>query len=192
MATQIMNFKKLEVVGVNRDEALAKAPFQAVHDCTQAYKAWKKEQTAGITEASIKEFCVSQLAKKTKNAVGVGCFVTLEPAVLDTRERPYKVTNIKRVGSSAPKTAFVWIDDKDGHEVLKVRTKTGKDGKTVRATKGDAFSALKELYSKGEYKGNCHLFSRKEEENPTAIGEARYTPSKGSHAGTYMVFGVEA
>ena len=35
--TQIMNFKRMEVTGATKDEALAKAPFDIMGDAIQAY-----------------------------------------------------------------------------------------------------------------------------------------------------------
>ena len=49
--TQIMNFKRMEVTGATKDEALAKAPFDIMGDATQAYKIWKKKQVNGVTDA---------------------------------------------------------------------------------------------------------------------------------------------
>ena len=44
METKVINFKKLEVTGATKEEALAKAPFQIIGDATQAFKNWKKKQ----------------------------------------------------------------------------------------------------------------------------------------------------
>ena len=50
MTQQYLNFKKLEVVGATKEEALAKAPFHIMKDATQKFKNWKKAQTQGITD----------------------------------------------------------------------------------------------------------------------------------------------
>ena len=70
--TQIMNFKRMEVTGATKDEALAKAPFDIMGDATQAYKIWKKKQVNGVTDADKKQFMLDYLAKKSKNVAGVG------------------------------------------------------------------------------------------------------------------------
>ena len=56
--TQIMNFKRMEVTGATKDEALAKAPFDIMGDATQAYKIWKKKQGAcrGSSEDDVAGF----------------------------------------------------------------------------------------------------------------------------------------
>ena len=86
---QIMNFKRMEVTGATKEEALAKAPFSIMGDATQAYKAFRKKQVNGVTDADKKQFMLDYLAKKSKNVAGVGFSITEESAVADTRERPY-------------------------------------------------------------------------------------------------------
>lgn len=187
MATQILNFQKLEVVGATKEEALAKAPFEAKYDATQAFKAWKKKQTGAVTEVAVRQFCLEYLEKKTKNIANAGCYVTLEGAVADTRERPYKYENVKREGTTDVRTTYVWIDDETDEVVGKV-----VGTKEKRATKADAAKLIKELMANGEYKGHASLFVRKEEEKPVALAHCAYTPSKASHVGVYMVFGIQA
>ena len=51
---QIMNFKRMEVNGATKEEALAKAPFDIMGDATQAYKIWKQKQVNGVTDADKK------------------------------------------------------------------------------------------------------------------------------------------
>ena len=95
METKVINFKKLEVTGATKEEALAKAPFQIIGDATQAFKNWKKKQIDGVTDAKIKEFALDYIQKKTKSAAGVGFSITVDAAVADTRERPYKINDVK-------------------------------------------------------------------------------------------------
>ena len=81
-------FKRMEVSGATKEEALAKAPFDIMGDATQAFKLWKKKQLNGVTDSDIKQFMLDYLNKKSKNVAGVGFAITLESAVADTRERP--------------------------------------------------------------------------------------------------------
>ena len=69
-----INFKKLEVTGRTKQEALEKAPFYIQGDATQAFKLWKKSMVNGVTERDIKQFCVAYLTKKSKNAPGSGFY----------------------------------------------------------------------------------------------------------------------
>ena len=95
MATQVLNFQKLEVCAFTKEEAKAQLPFEVMKDATQAYKNWKKNHEGGITEKDIKEFCLDYLAKHTKNVKNAGCMITIEAGAADTRERPYKVNDVK-------------------------------------------------------------------------------------------------
>ena len=68
---KMMNFKRMEVTGATKAEALEKAPFFVQGDATQAYRNWKKTMTNGITDSDKKQFMLDYLAKKSKNAPGV-------------------------------------------------------------------------------------------------------------------------
>ena len=89
--TNQVNFKKVEVKGYTKQEAVAQAPFQVIRDATQAWKAAGKP----ITDKALKEFCAEYLTKHTKMAAGVGCSITFEAGSADTRERPYTMIDIK-------------------------------------------------------------------------------------------------
>ncbi len=177
-----MNFKKLEVVGATKEEALAKAPFNIMGDATQKYKIWKKKQENGITEASVKQFMLDYLASKSKNVPGIGFSITLDPAVVDTRMNPYTIKDKKNEeGARKYKTTYQLID-KATNEILA----------EVNETKAKAKEVAKKLILDG-FKGKlkCKYTKQVSEGEPIAF-EAEYTPSTGSHPGTYLVFGVEA
>lgn len=180
--TQIMNFKKMEVTGATKEEALEKAPFDIMGDATQAYKRWCKEQVNGVTETDKKQFMLDYLAKKSKNCTGVGFSITIESAVADTRERPYSIEDIKNdKGVRKYKTVYRWIDDRTDKIVVECDT-----------TKADAKNALKREYSENGYKGNAHLvMDKKCVEGQAVVAKAKYTPSKSSRIGSYIVFGIE-
>lgn len=180
----VTGIKKLEVTGVTKEEALSKAPFFIQCDATQAFRNWKKAQTGAITDADVKQFMAEYLNKKTKNAPGVGCSITLESAVADTRNRPYQFEDFKGEGARKYKTVYTWIDCKTKEVVCEVDT-----------TKADAKAALKKRYTdeKNPYRGDADLVMRKKcVEGQEIVSHAKYTPSKSSRVGTYMVFGIEA
>lgn len=182
METKFLNFKKLEVVGATKQEALNNAPFSVLYDATQAYKNWKEKQEGAVTEAMVKNFCIEYLAKKTKNAAGVGCSVTINAAVDNTRERPYKITDVKNEKGKRKYSTIYTIKDQDTNEILA----------KCDETKAKAKDVLKQLYKDG-FKGRAICTYNKEvtEGEPVAFyGE--YTPSKSAKQGTYMVFGIEA
>ena len=178
-----LNFKKLEVCGATKQEALDKAPFKVLYDATQAYRHWReKQQNSVITENSLREFMQEYLQKKTKNAPGVGCAITVESAVADTRERPYKITDVKNEKGKRKYATVYTITDMETHEVVA----------KCDETKAKAKDILKELYKNG-YKGNvvCTYAKEVTEGEPVAF-YGKYTPSKSTKQGVYIVFGIEA
>jgi hypothetical protein len=183
METKFLNFKKVEVTGATKDEALEKAPFFIQGDATQAYKNWKKKQLNGVTEAGTKEFMLEYLAKKSKNAPGIGFAITIEAAVPDTRERPYTFKDVKNEqGKRKYKTTYQLVDKATGEIIA-----------STQETKAKAKEIAKNLYKEKGYKGNiiCTYTKQVAEGEPVAF-EVTYTPSKSSKVGTYLVFGIEA
>lgn len=174
-------FKKMEVTGTTKEEALANAPFGIQGDATQAYRNARKNCTGAWTEAEMKQFMVDYLAKKSKNLPGVGFSITVESAVADTRERPYEIKDIKNeLGARKYKTVYRWVDDETGKIVVECDT-----------TKAEAKNALKRAYSEGEYKGTAKLvMDKKCVEGQAVVATAKYVPSKNSRVGTYLVFGI--
>lgn len=186
MSTQILNFKKVEIVAESKEAAIAQMEETLFHyngDATQAFKNWKAKQTKGITDREIKEFMLDYLAKKSKNCPGSGYLITLDSAVGDTRERPYKIEDVKNEeGKRVWKTQYKWVD---------VDTKTVIC--STDTNKNDAKNALKELYKTGAYKGDAELIKSKDVvKGQAVVATAKYTPSKNTKNGTYLVFGIEA
>lgn len=180
--TQIMNFKRMEVNGATREEALAKAPFDIMGDATQAYKIWRKKQVNGVTDSDKKQFMLDYLSKKSKNCAGVGFSITLESAVVDTRERPYRIDDVKNEkGTRKYKTVYQIIDRATGAVLAE-----------TSETKAKAKEIAKALYTEKGFKGNliCTYTKQVLDGEPTAF-TAEYTPSKSSRIGSYLVFGIE-
>lgn len=179
--TVYLNFKKLDVVGATKQEALDKAPFKVLYDATQAYNNWKKKQTV-ITDANVKDFMQEYLQKKTKNAPGVGCSITVESAVVDTRERPYKITDVKNEKGKRKYSTIYTIKDCNTNEIIA----------KCDETKAKAKEIVKDLIKNG-FKGKAVCYYSKEvtEGEPIAF-YAEYSPSKNTKPGIYTVFGIEA
>ena len=185
MSTTIMNFKKVEVVAESKESAkeqIENTYFHINGDATQAYKNWKSKQTKGITDRDLKEFMLDYLAKKSKNCPGAGFMITIESSVADTRERPYKIENVKGDGKRYWKTFYKWVDKETGVTICKVDT-----------NKADALDAIKELYKSGEYKGEAECIKTKEVvKGQAVVATAKYAPSKNAKNGTWLAFGIEA
>ena len=176
-----LNFKKLEVCGATKQEALAQAPFNVLYDATQAYRHWREKQTT-VTESGLKDFMQAYLQKKTKNAAGVGCSITVESAVADTRERPYKITDVKNEkGKRKYSTTYTIIDQVTNEVIAK-----------SDETKAKAKELVKELYKKGlKHDVVCKYTKEGTDGEPIAF-YGKYTPSKSTKQGVYIVFGIEA
>ena len=183
---KIMNFKRVEVVAESKKAAIDKINKELFHvqgDATQAYKIWLSKQVNGVTDRDKKAFMLDYLANKGKNCPGAGYIICVEPAIADTRERPYKINNVKNEdGKRKSKKALVWVDDETKNVVAR-----------VYGTKTDAAKALKTLYKKGEYKGNatCEIHYDIVEGNPVVM-KSKYTPSKNTKNGTWIAFGLES
>ena len=183
--TTILNFKKVEVVAASREEAVAQVENQYFHingDATQAFKNWKQKQNGGVTERSVKEFMLDYLSKKGKNCPGAGYMITVDAAVGDTRERPYRIENVLNEGKRKWKTTYVAVDTETGATIGKWDT-----------NKANALNAIKEMYKTGEFKGNFELLKVKEViEGQPVVARGFYTPSKNTKNGTWIAFGIEA
>ena len=185
MSTTILNFKKVEVVAASREEAVAQVENQYFHvngDATQAFKNWKSKQNGGVTERAVQEFMLDYLSKKGKNCPGAGYMITVDAAVGDTRERPYRIENVSGEGKRKFKTTYVAVDVETGKTIGKWTT-----------NKADALNAVKEMYKTGEFKGNFELQKVKEViEGQAVVAKGFYTPSKNTKNGTWIAFGIEA
>ena len=177
-----MNFKRMEVTGTTKEEALANAPFGIQGDATQAYRNARKACRGAWTDADTKQFMLDYLAKKSKNLPGVGFSITVESAVADTRERPYRIDDVKNeLGARKYKTIYQLVDKA-----------TGKVLAQVDGTKAKAKELAKSLYTDKDYKGDlvCTYTKQVVDGQPTAF-TATYTPSKSSRVGSYLCFGIE-
>lgn len=178
MTTNQVSFKRLEVSGATKAEAHAQAPFQIFKDATTAWRNAGKP----IGDKALKEFCANYLQKHTKFAKNVGCSITLESAVSDTRTRPYKILDIKNEkGRRAYKTGYQGINKETGEILF-----------TVFGNKSVAKDKARELYTERGFKGSivCKYIKEVVEGEVLAF-EVTYAPSISSQNGKYFVFGVE-
>ena len=204
----MMNFKKLEVTGATKEEALAKAPFEVIGNATQSYKNWLQKQVNDVTESDKKQFMINYLAKESKGAANVGFYITVNPAVANTRKSPYKFVDIKnkkgarkyvkiyQLIDAETNTILAETEAKRVQKTLHGKPVTNEDGSPVMIWKGgtktQAKNMAKELYEVGGFKGSiiCKPLSIVVEGESKAF-EMTYEPSKKASMGTYIVFGVE-
>lgn len=175
------NFKRVEVKAFTRAEAVeqVKGTFFVQRDATQA---WKKAGEPSPLDKEFKEFCVTYLTKYTKNAPGTACSITYKAGSADTRERPYKITDVvNEKGKRKYVTTYLLKDKATGKEL----------GKAV-GTKQKAKELAKKLYTEGGFRGSIECTYTKEVETGEPLAfTADYAPSKSSKEGQYIFFGIE-
>lgn len=205
------NFKRMEVTGITKEEALAKAPFGILGDATIAFRNAKKDFKGAWTDAHTKEFMLNYLAKKAKNVPGNGFYITVESAVKDTRNRPYKVEKFKGDGPVKEVKTYQLIDKATGEIVKEIMPKlvdkTVKDKETGAETKVlddnnnpikvwkpvtavEAIKTAQELVAKKHIDVSIKRI-KKIVEGTEVIANVIYTPSSASKPGVYTVFGIE-
>lgn len=212
--SEILNFKKFELSAESKKVAIEEVEKDHFHINGDATQAWKRfhEKNDKITSNDEKEFMLDYLKKKTKNAPGSGFYVTLDSAKESTRERPWKVEDIKNVGKRDTQKKFDLIDH-DTKEVLKTlkseRVKNEKAGepildkkgndtgrvepdtKVIRPTKTTAKEAAKDLIKKG-FKGRIDIVQGMESiSSDPIVATVTYTPSKSAKNGRFLFFGLE-
>ena len=168
-------FTKKEFIGTTKDEALAQAaPMNLMVDATQTYNKWAKTHT--VTESEQNEFFQEYLAKKKYNKPNVGAYVVLQPAVADTRIRPYQVNNIKYDAKTHTPESWYVVRTTDGHEVGREKTK-----KAAEQVGKDHVTGFKESV----------VVDREwaPKENNSRVMTIDYTPSKGSKPAKILAFG---
>lgn len=187
-------FRKMEVTGATKDEAFDKTPFTAPRDkwvnATQKFNNWKKANpTEPLTEARIRQF-MNEYIEDKKIAPGVGCYIVVENAVADTRERPYRLNDIKNEkGARDWKTVFQ-VYENLGTAKEPVRGKLLIE--SAGFTKAEAKEKAKALYTEMGLTCNVVSYYTKQVVSGEPIAfTMEYTPSKSTRVGTYIVFGIE-
>lgn len=168
-------FKKLEVVGVNKDDAMNNAPFNLRVNATTAYEKWRKTAT-DVSDAATAEWMKEYLKSKKFNMAGDGAYIVLQTGVNDTRKRPYQVEKIKyEAKTHTPQLMYV------------VRDAAGQIVATEKKS-ADALSAAKEFTT------DMHedTFIKREgviKEGNDLYAVVHYTPSKGTKNCILLCFG---
>lgn len=173
-------FVKFEVAGETKDKALSTVETLAIGgDATQAFKNWQKKIGANYTERDVKEFMSEYLAKKG-NRPGIGYVITKVSAVESTRERPWKINNVKNEQGRRQMSRVYTLIDNLGNVLTK-----------VSGNKKVAEEKVKDLIKKGlKIGGKCEIEYVISKGEKTAF-TWDYVPSKNSRMGEYTVFGLE-
>ena len=167
-------FKKFEVIGTTKDAAMKESGLNLRVDATQSYKKWAKDHTTN--EDDVKEWMKDYLKKKKYTMPNDGAYIVLQPAVADSRERPYKVEKPKYEARTHSPEKFYVLRDPTGNEV-------GRE-KTSKA----AEQAAKEYVA--DFKESVTInYEWVSKEKNSLYATVKYTPSKGSQPCKLLVFG---
>jgi hypothetical protein len=171
-------FTKFETIGLTKDEAIKKAtPLNLRVDATQAYKKWAKENATN--EDNVKEWMVEYLKKKKFNMPNDGAYIVLQSAVLDSRERPYKVEKPKyEARTHTPVRVYVGRAQDTGEEIFTEKTSKAAE------------QAAKEFVIENHVGVDLVIETRMKEKN-SLYAKVNYVPSKGTQSCKLLVFGYK-
>ena len=171
-------FTKFETIGKTKDEAIKNAtPLNLRVDATQAYKKWAKENATN--EDNVREWMKDYLNKKKFNMPNDGAYIVLQSAVLDTRERPYKIEKPKYEKRTHSFEKFYVIRD----------TATGTEIAHEKTSKA-AEQTAKEWTA--ENQESCDIFiEAKVKEKNSLYAKCTYAPSKGAQPAKILAFGFK-
>ena len=171
-------FTKFETIGLTKDEAIKNAtPLNLRVDATQAYKKWAKENVTN--EDNVKEWMVDYLKKKKFNMPNDGAYIVLQSAVLDSRERPYKVEKPKyEARTHTPVRVYVGRAQDTGEEIF--------TEKTSKAAEQAAKEWVIENHV-GVDLGGRRIIKKKN----SLYAQVNYVPSKGTQPCKLLVFGYK-
>ena len=172
---QTVYFKKFEVIGKTKDEAIKNvAPMNLMVDATQSYKKWAKENATN--EDNVREWMKDYLKKKKFDKPGIGAYIVLQSPVVDTRERPYKIETVKYEAKTHTPESWYVLRDVTGNEVGREKTKKAAE------------QAVREFIT--DYKENVNVYREwAPKEKNSLVMTGTYTPSKGSQPCKLLVFG---
>lgn len=167
-------FKKFEVIGTTKDAAMKESGLNLRVDASQAYKKWAKDNPTN--EDNVREWMKEYLNKKKLTMPNDGAYIVIQSAVLDSRERPYKVEKHKYEAHTHSPEKFYVLRDATGNEVG--RAKTSKE----------AEQKAKEFVI--DYKETITInYEWVSKEKNSLYATVKYTPSKGSKPCKLLCFG---
>ena len=170
-------FTKFETIGATKDEAMKNSKLNLRVDATQAYKKWAKENVTN--EDNVKEWMVEYLKKKKFNMPNDGAYIVLQSAVLDSRERPYKVEKPKyEARTHTPVRVYVGRAQDTNEEIFTEKTSKAAE------------QAAKEWVIDNKVGVDLVIETRMKEKN-SLYAKVNYVPSKGTQPCKLLVFGYK-
>jgi hypothetical protein len=170
-------FTKFETIGQTKDEAMKNSKLNLRVDATQAYKKWAKENVTN--EDNVKEWMVEYLKKKKFNMPNDGAYIVLQSAVLDSRERPYKVEKPKyEARTHTPVRVYVGRAQDTGEEIFTEKTSKAAE------------QSAKDWVIDNKVGVDLVIETRMKEKN-SLYAKVNYVPSKGTQPCKLLVFGYK-
>jgi len=170
-------FTKFEVIGTTKDEAIKNSKLNLRVDATQAYKKWAKENATN--EDNVREWMIDYLKKKKFNMPNDGAYIVLQSAVLDSRERPYKVEKPKyEARTHTPVRLYVGRAQDTGEELFTEKTSKAAE------------QSAKEFVIDNHVGVDLVIETRMKEKN-SLYAKVNYVPSKGTQKAKLLVFGYK-
>ena len=171
-------FKKFEVIGKTKDEAIKQAaPMNLMVDATQAYNKWAKENVT--SEDNVKDWMKEYLKKKKFDKAGIGAYIVTQTGVQDSRERPYKVEKVKyEKRTHTPEKFYVGRATDTNEEIFCEKTSKAAE------------QAAKEWVTENHVGVDLVIETRMKEKN-SLYAKVNYVPSKGTQSCKLLVFGYK-
>ena len=177
---EFLNFRSVEASGWSKEEVTSNVPFVVEKDITQSYKKWIAELGVEPSVDDLKKFQYKYL-EKNGNKPGVGYVITLQNPVLDKKQHPYEITDVKNEqGRRIYTSVYQLIDDE-----------TGKVLADVEGTKPKAKELAKQLIINGFHGVGSCKFTKQVKQGENTAFRFRYVPSKNAQEGKWIVFGIE-
>jgi hypothetical protein len=170
-------FTKFETIGQTKDEAMKNSKLNLRVDATQAYKKWAKENVTN--EDNVKEWMVEYLKKKKFNMPNDCAYIVLQSAVLDSRERPYKVEKPKyEARTHTPVRVYVGRAQDTGEEIFTEKTSKAAE------------QSAKDWVIDNKVGVDLVIETRMKEKN-SLYAKVNYVPSMGTQPCKLLVFGYK-
>ena len=171
-------FTKYEVIGTTKDEAKNNVKdLTLMVDATQAYNKWAKENVTN--EDNVKDWMKDYLKKKKFDKAGLGAYIVTQSAVVDTRERPYKVNKPKYdAHTHTPERFYVGRAQDTNEEIFTEKTSKAAE------------QAAKEWVIDNHVGVNLVIETRLKEKN-ALYATVDYVPSKGTVPCKMIAFGYK-
>lgn len=203
-----MGLKIIECTGECKEEAFKDLPFDP--NCpyvkgVNVKRAWKKAGCPLPGTTNFKTFMAANVYRITKNTPGLGVYLEIDQCIENTRLKPYKVFNYKKIGLSDWHSGYIIREDDIviSDFVTRERNELGKTvvtdqiqeaiiTKTGNMTefweyKEDAINRMKELTTATKKSYSLIPIKFNPELKPAAV--CVYTASKSSKQGTWIVAG---